>query len=60
MIWIDYNIEQVGDNFRVVGDWPEEVWMNPDGTEKERWLYKPGDKFVVNKEGWLVKVGESE
>ena len=25
MMWTDYNIDQAGDNFRVVGDWPDEV-----------------------------------
>jgi hypothetical protein len=61
MIWMDYVIEQVGDNFRIRGDWPEEVMgKGEDGSPKESMLYKPGDVFVVNKDGWLVKSSELE
>ena len=55
-MWVDYTIDQAGDNFRVVGEWPGEVMgINKDGTPKENWLYKPGDVFIVNENGWLVK-----
>ena len=57
MLWIDYNISQVGDNFRVEGEWPGEVMgVNRDGTPKSSHLYKPGDMFIVNENGWLCKV----
>jgi hypothetical protein len=57
MLWIDYNISQVGDNFRVEGEWPGEVMgVNRDGTAKSSHLYKPGDAFIVNENGWLCKV----
>jgi len=60
MLWIEYSIEQSGDNFKVKGDWEGEVMgMNEDGTERKHHLYKPGDVFVVNKTGWLTKVGRS-
>ena len=26
-----------------------------DGQSKDHWLYRPGDVFVVNEGGWLVK-----
>ncbi len=26
-----------------------------DGTPKDHYLYKPGDVFVVNENGWLIK-----
>jgi len=59
MIWMDYNIEQAGDSFRVKGDWPGEVMgIQQDGTPKDHWLYKPGDVFIVNEHGWLVKSDE--
>ena len=57
MIWIDYNIHQAGENFKVEGDWPGEVMGKlKDGSEKEHFLYKPGDRFIVNEDGWLCKV----
>lgn len=56
MMWLDYTIEQIGKNFRVVGDWPGEVMgFQQDGQSKDHWLYRPGDVFVVNEGGWLVK-----
>ena len=56
MMWIDYTVESAGDNFTVKGDWPGEVMgVNKDGTQKGHWLYKPGDVFIVNENGWLVK-----
>ena len=32
--------------------------VGPDGTKKDNWLYKPGDVFIVNESGWLVKTDE--
>ena len=29
-----------------------------DGSKKENFLYKPGDVFVVNDSGWLIKTNE--
>jgi hypothetical protein len=59
MIWIDYNIEQAGTSFRVKGDWPGEVMgIQRDGTPKSNYLYKPGDVFVVDENGWLRKTDE--
>jgi len=48
MMWMDFMINQVGDSFKVLGDTPTEVM--------DKGLYKPGDMFVVNEHGWLVKV----
>jgi hypothetical protein len=57
MLWIDYNINQAGVNFKVEGEWPGEVMgVNRDGTPKSSHLYKPGDVFIVNEHGWLCKV----
>jgi hypothetical protein len=57
MLWNDYNIDQAGDNFKVVGEWEGEVMgKQRDGTDKGYHLYKPGDVFVVNNSGWLCKV----
>ena len=50
MIWMDYNIEQAGPHFRVKGDWETEVM--------DKGLYKPGDVFIVNEDGWLRKTDE--
>jgi len=62
MIWMDYIVESAGGNgqaFRVKGDWPGEVMgLKKDGTPKDHWLYKPGDVFIVNEAGWLVKTDE--
>ena len=55
-MWIDYTVESAGDNFTVRGEWPGEVMgIAKDGTQKDHWLYKPGDVFIVNENGWLVK-----
>jgi len=52
MLWIDYKIDQAPNgNFKVMGDTPTEVM-----DKGEYSLYKPGDIFVVNEHGWLVKV----
>ena len=59
MIWMDYLIEQAGQNFRVKGEWPGEVMgLKKDGTAKDHYLYKPGDVFIVNEAGWLMKTDE--
>ena len=59
MRWMDYLIEQAGQNFRVKGEWPGEVMgLKKDGTPKDHYLYKPGDVFIVNEAGWLVKTDE--
>ena len=50
MIWMDYNIEQGLNKFRVKGDWDTEVM--------DKGLYKPGDVYIVGKDGWLVKTDE--
>lgn len=50
MIWMDYNIEQAGSNFRVKGDWETEVM--------DKGLYKPGDVYIVDEDGWLRKTDE--
>ena len=56
MMWVDYNIDQAGEHFKVHGDWPGEVMgVAKDGTQKDHYLYKPGDVFVVNESGWLMK-----
>lgn len=58
-MWVDYTIDQAGPHFKVNGDWPGEVMgVQKDGTPKENWLYKPGDRFIVNESGWLCKVDE--
>ena len=61
MIWTDYNIESLpgGNGFKVKGDWEGEVMgKKADGTPKDHWLYKPGDVFIVNENGWLIKTDE--
>ena len=50
MFWLDYSIEQAGPHFRVTGDTPTEVM--------DQGLYKVGDVFVVNENGWLEKMGK--
>ncbi len=60
-MWLDYNIDSIpgGKGFKVSGDWPGEVMgVQKDGTLKDNWLYKPGDVFVVNENGWLIKTDE--
>jgi len=54
---MDYVVEQAGKNFRVKGDWEGEVMgVQRDGTPKDHYLYKPGDRFIVNENGWLCFV----
>jgi hypothetical protein len=60
MIWMDYLVEQAGKNFRVKGDWDGEVMgKQRDGTDKGYALYKPGDRFIVSEDGWLMKVEDN-
>jgi hypothetical protein len=60
MMWMDYTIDQAGGNFTVRGDWPGEVMgVQKDGSAKDHWLYKPGDVFIVNEHGWLIKQDDS-
>jgi len=61
MMWVDYTIDSMpsGKGFKVKGDWEGEVMgVGPNGTQKDNWLYKPGDVFVVNESGWLIKTDE--
>jgi hypothetical protein len=58
-MWVDYNIDQVGEHFSVKGDYPGEVMgVARDGSPRDHWLYKPGDVFIVNENGWLIKSDE--
>tara|TARA_R110000868_G_C10683600_1_gene747687 strand:- start:593 stop:790 length:198 start_codon:yes stop_codon:yes gene_type:complete len=52
MMWVDYTINSMpgGNGFKVEGDTPTEVM--------DKGLYKPGDVFIVNESGWLVKTDE--
>ena len=62
MFWLDYTVESIGvhgQGFRVQGEWPGEVMgFSKDGSPKEHWLYKPGDVFVVDENGWLRKTDQ--
>jgi|TARA_R110000851_G_C12624225_1_gene516964 hypothetical protein len=51
-MWVDYTINSMpgGNGFKVEGDTPTEVM--------DKGLYKPGDVFIVNESGWLVKTDE--
>ena len=63
MMWVDYTVDQVGPNFTIKGDWPGEVMgWSEDGTEKkkENILYKPGDRFIVNEKGWLIRMNPED
>ena len=56
MRWIDYYIDQAPDgSIKVIGKTPNEV------MEKGKYsLYKPGDRFVVSDDGWLVKTQDEQ
>ena len=57
-MWVDYVIDSIpgGKGFKVKGDWEGEVMgVAKDGSLKDDYLYKPGDVFIVNEDGWLVK-----
>jgi hypothetical protein len=61
MMWMDYVIDSLpnGNGFKVRGDWEGEVMgVDRDGNPKDNWLYKPGDVFVVDENGWLRKTDE--
>ena len=58
MMWVDYTINSIpgGKGFKIMGDWEGEVMgKQKDGSDKGYHLYKPGDVFVVNEHGWLIK-----
>ena len=58
-MWIDYTINQAGPHFKVLGDWEGEVMgIDRDGNPRDHWLYKPGDVFIVDENGWLVKTDQ--
>ena len=44
---MDYTIEQGANKFRVKGDTDMEV--------VDKGLYKPGEYYIVDEHGWLVK-----
>lgn len=55
MFWLDYAIHQVGTSWRPQGDAP------PYGSitePMEKGLYNVGDIFMVDKDGWLVKIDD--
>jgi hypothetical protein len=57
MFYMDYNIEQFGDDFIIHGDWPGEIMgVDKDGNVVKHGLYKPGDVFEVQPNGMLKKV----
>lgn len=57
MMWLDFRIHQRASDFRIEGDWDGEVMgKQRDGTTKDTHLYKPGDVFRADENGWLVKV----
>ena len=61
MMWVDYSIDSIpgGKGFKVRGDWEGEVMgVAKDGSHKDHYLYRPGDVFIVNESGWLVKTDE--
>ena len=59
MFWIDYSIEQGLNRWRVSGDYPGEVMgFERDGTPKDHYLYKPGEVYIVDEDGWLRKTDE--
>lgn len=61
-MWQGYTIESLPNgSFTVLGEWPGELMgKNEDGSDKGYALYKPGDIFVVNKNGILQKVTDIE
>jgi hypothetical protein len=50
MFWLDYTIEESYFGWRVKGDTDTEVM--------DKGLYKPGDVFIVDEEGWLRKTDD--
>ena len=60
-LWVDYNIEQGLNKFRVKGDWDREVMgYDRDGnkTITKGTLYEEGEVYIVDSEGWLRKVDD--
>ena len=55
MRWIGYDLDQIGTAWRVDGEWPGEAWQDRAGVEKQQPLYKPGDRFIVDRQGWLIR-----
>ena len=58
MMWVDYTVESGPYGFTVRGDWPGEVMgRNQDGSwgGKSQPLYSPGEHYIVNENGWLVR-----
>jgi hypothetical protein len=56
-IWLEYVIEQAGKNFKIRGEWEGELMgVDADGSQKDNYLYKPGDVFRVNEHGWLCHI----
>ena len=61
MMWVDYTIHSLpnGNGFKILGDWEGEVMgVDKDGSHKDHYLYKPGDVFIVDADGWLRKTDE--
>jgi len=61
MMWVDYTIHSLpnGNGFKILGDWEGEVMgVDRDGSHKDHYLYKPGDVFIVDADGWLRKTDE--
>jgi hypothetical protein len=61
MMWVDYTIHGLpgGRGFKVMGDWEGEVMgVAKDGKHRDDYLYRPGDVFIVDEDGWLVKTDE--
>jgi hypothetical protein len=61
IIWTDYNIEhRPGYGFTVKGEWDGEVMGWTEQGEKDGGkrtpLYKPGELYKVDENGWLVKL----
>ena len=60
-MWVDYTIHGLpgGRGFKVMGDWEGEVMgVAKDGGHRDHYLYRPGDVFIVDQDGWLVKTDE--
>jgi hypothetical protein len=61
MMWVDYTIQGLGNGqgFTILGDWPGEVMgVARDGSPKDHWIYKPGDVFIVDENGWFRKTDQ--
>ena len=63
MMWVDYTINSGPNGFTVMGDWPGEVMgFDEEGNPnaKSQPLYQPGDIFVVDDRGWLMRVSRDD